>query len=191
MWSPEEGVIFSNVGVGSGTDTWGLGYWEPNSSSLEDQWRLTVSEPKKSYACRFTICLSLIDSVRYLPRVPSSHRMDSPFSCGLWLYLSITWCVIHHWMNRKELYPALYFGRKSSSLLESELKLDSIIERIMSTSWCPIQYYETFLYSDVCTLHSCLSNAFHTTLEFSGPPWMVKAQLFTNHFGHEKVGSLV
>lgn len=183
MWSPNQGALFSNGGFGGGSATW-VGYREPNSGSLEEQQMLTVSELRKPYSCGFPICFSLIDSVRYLPQVPSSHRM-------LWtMAVSFNYLICYSLLNEyKGIISCSVFGRRSNSLPASQLKLDSTLERIISTSWCPTQYYWTFF----CIAVPCipvLATLFTQPNSFQELCELVKIQLFTSHFGHKMVGSL-
>lgn len=52
-----------------------------------------------------------------------------------------TQLVCHCCINRKGLYPALDFGRKSNSPLGSELKLASTLGGNISTFLCLMQYH--------------------------------------------------
>lgn len=118
------------------------------SVSVHTVFHFTAEDQLYSY--EFFSYFSLIDSVTYLTHVPYSHGMASLFICGL-IAVSFTQLMCYCCINRKELCPAQNFGRKSNSLLESELKLASTLVRNMNTLLCPMQYHWTF-FPGCCTM---------------------------------------
>lgn len=113
-------------------------------------------------------------------------------SADSWLYHLLNWCVTHRCINRKELYPALNFGRKSNSPLECELKLASALVGNMNTFLCLMQYHWT-IFPGCYTMGFSLNYILHTKL------WILVAlkigekfffYTFTNYCVHLIVGNL-